>query len=419
MGASGDTRKVSTAAGLAEAVADGAVSSIEIDGIIEGAPSLRLGPGRRLFSTGGGIRFAADQDGVELTTDNALAGLSLATDPGRRALLNDQSVETLGTFSLSDLSITGCVRLIASGAIRSGHVAADGIDIVAADARAFDERPAGFGVEVVPGAFTLWNQQSDPSVRITAELLRISAGRPGAPVRGGGVFVAGGGEEGGRLEITTLETGEVHSDGGIAVGTADRISGGVFTLGGAIVDIVRNAGSVTTYGPNDMVLDNWGRVDAWVAEGPITSFGPSGIGFVNFGSLKRLQVLGPIETHGQGARGFNVYAGQLGDAEFDRIVTHGDGAVGVQISQPVDSIVVQRGIETNGGTGDSLVKGVVLQLPATPLSVKPGGSAKSITISGGVVANGPGVAPIEMHGMVVDLRISGGVAARGGGFDGI
>ncbi len=27
-----------------------------------------------------------------------------------------------------------------------------------------------------------------------------------------------------------------------------------------------NAGPVTTYGQNDMVLDNWGRVERWTAE---------------------------------------------------------------------------------------------------------------------------------------------------------
>jgi hypothetical protein len=35
------------------------------------------------------------------------------------------------------------------------------------------------------------------------------------------------------------------------------------------------------------------------------------------------------------------------------------GAVGIQISQPVGQIKVRRGVETFGGAGDSLVKGVV------------------------------------------------------------
>jgi hypothetical protein len=160
-----------------------------------------------------------------------------------------------------------------------------------------------------------------------------------------------------------------------------------------------------------------GVVDRWTAEEKITSYGPSGIGFVNFGVVHELKVNKPIETFGKGARGFNVYTGTVNLAEFDRVVTHADGAVGIQISQPVGRIVVHRGIETFGGTGESLVKGVVMTLSAIALSVKPGGSAREIEIAGGVKTNGAGVAPIEQHGAIDALRISGGFAAKGGGFD--
>jgi len=180
----------------------------------------------------------------------------------------------------------------------------------------------------------------------------------------------------------------------------------VFVVHGAFVDLVRNRGPVTTYGPNDMVLDNWGTVDRWVADDKVTSFGPSGIGFVNFGIIDRLEVKSPIETFGQGARGFNVYTGTVSSAEFDRIVTHADGAVGIQISQPVGEINVRRGIETYGGTGDSLVKGVVVKLAATALSITLGGSARQIEVAGGLLAHGEGVDPIELHGAVRSLHIS-------------
>jgi len=152
-----------------------------------------------------------------------------------------------------------------------------------------------------------------------------------------------------------------------------------------------------TYGVNDMVLDNWGVVDRWTAEAKITSYGPSGIGFANFGIVHELKVNAPIETFGQGARGFNVYTGTVNLAEFDRVVTHADGAVGIQISQPIGRLVVHRGIETFGGTGPSLVKGVLINLSAIALSIKPGGSARKIEIVGRVKTNGPGVAPIEQH----------------------
>ena len=281
------------------------------------------------------IRFAPGQDGLQLSADNTVENLQIATDPERRALFNDTSVESLGRLHLRQLRIQGTVRLLACEHVRHGHVEAEEIDIVAADARRFDSRPKGFGVEVVPGAFTLWNQQSDPSVAITATLTGLSAGRAGAPVRGSGIFVSGAGEQGGRLIVDRLETGPVFSDGGIAPGTPDRISGGVFTVHGAFVGQVRNHGPVTTYGPNDMVLDNWGTVDHWISDKAITSFGPSGIGFVNFGTVNRLEVNEPIETFGRGARGFNVYAGTVHAAIFERVVTHADGAVGIQISQPV------------------------------------------------------------------------------------
>jgi hypothetical protein len=147
----------------------------------------------------------------------------------------------------------------------------------------------------------------------------------------------------------------------------------VFVGYGAFVDSVRNRGPVTTYGPNDMVLDNWGTVGSWTAEEKITSYGPSGIGFVNFGNVDTLEAKAPIETFGEGSRGFNVYAGTVNTAHFERVVTHAGGSVGIQISQPVGDITVRCGIETHGGTGRSLVKGVIMKLPAIVLSVKPGG----------------------------------------------
>lgn len=191
----------------------------------------------------------------------------------------------------------------------------------------------------------------------------------------------------------------------------------MFVVSGAFVDSVRNHGPVTTYGPNDMVLDNWGTVGRWIADEKVTSYGPSGIGFVNFGTVDQLQVNAPIETFGQGSRGFNVYTGTVRSAEFERVITHADGAVGIQISQPVGQIAVRRGIETYGGTGDSLVKGVVVRLSATALSIKPGGSARKIVIAGGLITHGEGVNPLELHGMVDELQITDGFAAAGGGFE--
>jgi hypothetical protein len=414
-----EKRQVSTAGQLQAAIANADVRHIAVSATIADLPTLRLSPGQTLTGSGAqsALRFAARGDGLQLSADNRVEGLQLISDPDKRAVFNDTGVEKMGRLVLRDLLVTGRVQIVARDRVRSGHVLVENLDIEAADARGSDERPKGYGVEVIPGAFTLWNQHKDRTVTITAELVGLSAGRAGAPVRGSGIFVAGGGDSGGPLIASRLETGAVYSDGGIAPGTPDRITGGVFVVSGAYVDNVRNHGAVTTYGPNDMVLDNWGTVGCWIAEDKVTSYGPSGIGFVNFGTVEMLQAKAPIETFGQGARGFNVYTGTVRQAEFERVVTHADGAVGIQISQPVGEITVRRGLETYGGTGDSLVKGVVVKLPATALSIKPGGSARRIAIAGGLVTHGEGINPLELHGTVEALAVTEGFAAAGGGFE--
>ncbi len=408
---------VTTAQELLDAIGNTATGEINVAGDLAGLPVLRLSPGVSLRGDGASsiLRFVTGSDGIQLSADNTVRDLTIVADADRRAVFNDTGQAGLGRIELAALRITGNFRLLAAGDVQGGHIDAHDIDIVMADARAFEERPSGFGVEVVAGAFTIWNMQADPQSRITADLTGISAGRPGAPVRGSGVFV-GGISGGGRMVVRRLETGDIHSDGGIAAGTPDRISGGVFTVSGAWVDSVRNAGSVTTYGANDMVLDNWGTVERWQVDDKITSFGQSAIGFVNFGDLGLLRVDGIIETFGVGARGFNVYAGTLREAEFERVVTRADGAVGIQISRPVGRIAVRHGLETHGGVGTSLVKGVQKQLPATALSIKPGGSAREIIIGGGVVSHGKGIDPLELHGRVDTFSVSGSLGPAGEGF---
>jgi hypothetical protein len=412
-------REVSTAKELLAAATDAAVADIVVLGDIPGLRTFRLSPGQTLTAAKpkATLRFSGGEDGLQLSTDNRVDGFELNADSDRRVLYNDTGVEQLGRLVLRNLRTTGVVYLLAHGQVRGGHVEVENLDIVTADARSYNERPRGYGVEVIPGAFTLWNRQSDRGITITADLTGLSAGRAGAPIRGSGVFVSGESDTGGRLVVRRLETGAIYSDGGIAPGTPDRISGGVFVVSNAFVDNVRNRGPVTTYGPNDMVLDNWGVVGRWIADDKVTSFGPSGIGFVNFGTIDSLQANASIETLGQGARGFNVYTGTVNTAQFERIVTHADGAVGVQISQPVGEITVRRGIETYGGTGDSLVKGVVVKLSAIALSIKPGGSARRIVIAGGLVAHGKAVSPLELHGTVDSLQVTESLAAAGNGFD--
>jgi hypothetical protein len=424
-------REVSTAEELVAAVNDPAVQRIEVTGEIAGAPPVRLAPGQHLVGAGSGaaVVFAHGVDGVCLSSDNELARIRLDVTPQYRAIFNDTAVPDLGTLRLTGVTTVGQVQIIAADEIRAGHVVVAGLDVVRADVRDRTERPALLGVEVLQGGFTLWNRQPDGAVALTAELHGISAGRAEAPIRGSGVFLAGAGAgagaggTGGTVTAGVVETGAVFTDGGIAAGTHDLISGGVFVLYGCRVELVRNRGPVTTFGVNDMALDNWGGVEQWHAEAPITSYGRSGVGFVNFGTITSLRIAAPVETHGVGARGFNVYsldgfgAASVQTVEFDSITTHADAAVGIQIGQPIGRLTVHNGISTAGGAGESLVKGVITRLSAHALSVLAGGGIGEVTIGGAATSAGTGVAAVLVQGEIGRMRVAGGISARGNGSD--
>jgi hypothetical protein len=387
------------------------VAIIVVEGFLSEVPGFRLAPHKEIRGRStelSGLKFQRRSDGIQMSSDNSVSLLNLVTDPDRCAIWNDESAEDMGLLRLAELRTVGRVRVLARDKVRAGHVEVQNLDIVAADSTSATERPNGFGVFVIQGAFTLWNLQPDPSAKITADITGLSVGRANAPALGSGVFVGGYGADGGSVRGQQLVTGPVYSDGQIKPGTPDLITGGVFVVHGATVDLVNNLGPVSTFGPNDMALDNWGTVDRWFASEKITTYGPSGIGFVNFGMTREIKLASPIETFGQGARGFNVYAGMVEKAEFDRIVTHGDGAVGIQISRPIGKINVANGVETFGGTGQSLVKGVVQELSAIGLSIKPGGSARIISIHGGLKTHGAGVPPLEQEGTVETLLIEDG-----------
>jgi hypothetical protein len=409
------TANVRTVEQLLQAAGDERIAAVMVDGFLTDVPTFRLSPQKVILGISpysSGLKFLDGIDGMGLTADNRVSSLTLVASPDRAAVWNEESVAGFGTLELDQVRTVGCVRIFARGHIKSGRVEVRGLDVLEADSRAATQRPHGYGVSVLQGAFTLWNLQSDPDVKITANISGLSVGRQYAPVLGSGVFVAGQASNGGSLLVERLETGAIYSDGRITPGTPDQITGGVFVLEGVKADVVENMGPVMTFGANDMALDNWGLVDRWHAFDKITTLGPSGIGFVNFGVTRALDLETPIETFGQGARGFNIYAGTVETANFDRIVTHADGAVGIQISRPAGSITVRRGIETFGGAGPSLVKGMIQQLSAIALSVKPGAQIESIEIRGGLKTHGSEVLPLELLGSIRRLSIEGGCSQQ-------
>ncbi len=410
---------VSTAQELAEALTAGA-QDIEVRGVISGSPGFTLPPGTSL--RGGTLQFGAR--GVRLTSDNTLEDISILTADEEAAIFNDTEVEDFGTLTLRNVTTRGQIAILAEDRVRAGHVQAEKVHVITADVRGRFHRPHGFGVDALQGGFTLWNRQADPEARLTAELLDISAGSEAEPVYGSGIFVGGHGDrngrgDGGTVDVTVLRTGEVHADGAIPAGTPDLISGGVFVISGATVDVVQSTGPVTTYGQNDMVLDNWGSVGTWTATGAVTSHGPSGIGFVNFGAIDTLDVRAPIVTTGNGARGFNLYDGTLREARFQSIRTTGDGSIGIQISKPMGRLAVDGDVATSGGEGLSLVKGVQMRLKAMALSVTANGSVGALDVGGKLVTAGTNVVTLEVEGRVGEVSVVGGIEAMGAGSDAV
>ena len=409
--------RVTNTEGFLAALEKGA-THIELVGTLKGLPSVTLPPG--VAVRGGELIFGAK--GLRLTSNNTVQDLIITTVPHEAALYNDTSVSDLGTLSLANVTTTGQVYLVADGNIRAGRIEADGVHVTAADTRGRFHRPTGFGVEALQGAFTVWNRQADPAVKLTARLEHISAGSQAEPGQGGGIFVGGHGDtagkaDGGIIDVELLSTVDVFSNGGIAPGTPDLISGGVFVISGANVAKVLNLGTTTTYGQNDMVLDNWGFVTDWNTRGAVTSWGPSGIGFVNFGDIGTLRIEAPVETFGLGARGFNVYDGSLQEAVFDSITTHGDGSVGVQVSRDLPELLIRGDLRTEGGTGESLVKGVLLPLSAIALSIKPGGRIGRVEIGGEVRTEGAGVPAMDLEGELGSITVGGAVTAAAGKSD--
>jgi hypothetical protein len=389
---------VASAGELLDALAT--ADDIEVDGSLSGMPAITLRPGTRL--RGGTFRFGAK--GIRLTSDNQLEDVTVIVPDSEVAI--GTSAEDLGHLTLRNVRTRGQVLLTPG----HGHVEVDGLTVASADLRGREERPHGFGVDVLQGAFTLWNRSD--AAGLTATLAGISAGAAGIPVRGSGVFVAG------PVEIDLLRTGPIYTDGGIEKGAPDLISGGVYIITGAHVQTVINDGPVTTHGANDMALGSWGTVGSWMTRAPVTTHGPSGIGYVSFGTLDRLDVQAPVTTHGAGARGFNMYDGRLASARFQRIATYGDGAVGVQVSKDLPLLEIVDDITTAGGAGQSLVRGVQVRLRAIAVSVEAGGRIGRLAVGGSLRTDGDDVVTLEAAGPVGELT-AGEIVARGIGSDAV
>ena len=354
-------------------------------------------------------------DGVGVTVENHISDSNIQAPTQLKSIFNAGYNENLGHFEFKNLKLGGQFSFIMRKESKVADLNLDSIHILSADTRGYLEQPQKYGVNVLQGALTVYNFNPDANSLINLKATNISVGQLDNPVTGSGIFIAGFGDTGGRVKVEKLQTATVYSTGRIPFGVSDVITAAVFIVNGVHAKQVIHLGETVTYGVNDMVLDAWGEVDHWLVRDQVISYGPSGIGFVNFGVVKYFESHAPIETYGLGARGYNQYDGTLEKGLFQTIRTYGDGSVGVQISKRVGSITIKGGIQTQGGVGNSLVKGVNIELPAYALSVKSGGEIKNLNIIGDVSTAGNEVATVQVEagGIIEQLNITGEIEAMG------
>lgn len=394
--------KVSTYEALKNAVDSGA-STITLTHSITAPAPIHLAPGQRLEGENNAFLGFMQSEGIGLAAGASVAHLRIQVRPDRRAIYLNSTAEDLGTIELSDLTVSGVVQILTRKPNHDLSLRLKDLDIVAADARAYSEKPQKYGVNVYQGALTVYNYSPDETSLISVEAENIRIGRAGAPVLGSGIFIAGFNDNGGRVVVERLTTDEMHSNGMIPFGQPNLITGGIFILNSARAKEIHSHGDLTTYGVNDMVLDVWGHVECWIVDGKVTSYGPSGIGFVNFGTVDYFEAKAKIETLGLGARGFNQYDGTIEEAYFSEIETHGDGSIAMQYSKPVGKIVLRGDVTTNGSEGETLVQGQIVSLFADALSVKEGGVIRELIIEKDLVTKGD---------QVVGLHVVGGTIER-------
>ncbi|NKC03242.1 hypothetical protein HED55_07370 [Ochrobactrum haematophilum] len=144
---SNSEKTISTVEALVAATGNETVRHIVISGAIDNLPVIRLRPGQTLQGSGNDalLRFA-DNDGVELSSNNRISNIRLETSPEKRAIFNDTTVDTIGRAELAGVTTIGRVQILFRDRLRAGHVDVDGLDIIAADARGETDRPKGYGV---------------------------------------------------------------------------------------------------------------------------------------------------------------------------------------------------------------------------------------------------------------------------------
>ncbi|MDO4662467.1 MAG: hypothetical protein Q4B36_05050 [Tissierellia bacterium] len=387
---------------------------LEVENSISIDETIHLKKGQKLIGTNDNVFLSFINGGsIELEGDNEISNLSIQTTPSKRAIRLKSNLEDLGEIKLKDLTITGMVQILTKAPNKYLDVKIENMDIVSSDSRNYPQRPMKYGVNVYQGALTIYNYNPDKESLINVDIDGIKLGRKNAPVIGSGVFIGGLNDDTGRIEVNNLVTDDIYSNGMIPTGQPNLITGAIFIVQSTNAKNILTRGNTVTYGTNDMVLDVWGKVEKWVVEKPIVSYGQSAIGFVNFGEVDYFKANSPIKTYGLGARGFNQYDGTIKEAIFDSIETVGEGSIGMQVSKPVGKIEIINSVKTKGSIGETLVKGVIMELAADAISIKEGGVVENLVIGENLEVGGKEVVAYHVDkGQVKKFSLNGKIIAE-------
>lgn len=382
---------------------------------LQDVPCIRLMPFQSLTGEfdGKSIHFVKGADGFCLSKGNELKNLQIMADPDKRAIFQDWEVENMGTHHLSRLNVTGQISFVLDGKIAKGRIEASFIHVAFASLMQLKDRPNRFGVDMVQGAFTIWNKRDEMNIEIETDITHFSCGSAAKPINGSGLVLCGFQEKMGSLKATVISCGDIYTKGEIGKGTSDLVAAGICVGYEVVLRNLSVYGRITCYGGNEMALYNWGTVEHWSVTERIETHGSNGCGIINAGNIGKLTFTHEIETFGVGARGFYMFDGVLKDVHFDRIVTHGDAASGIQFNRYIDRISISNGIEVFGNSLNVMFADTIVKASADAVNAKYGATVRILKVTGDLISHGTDVHTIYDEAGIERLLVSGKVLATG------
>lgn len=358
------------------------------------------------------IRFKPGAEGFCLSKGNELKNLMIETDPDQRAIYQDQEMESMSTHHLSRLSVQGQISFIIGDKTQKGRIDVSFVHVKQAATMQLTDRPNRFGVDMLQGAFTIWNK-SQNNCEIEVDIAHFSCGSETAPINGAGLVIAGTDEQMGRVKVNVLTCGNIYTKGEIGAGVADLVGAGIAVCYQALVRHLHVYGRITCYGGNEMGIYNWGTIERASMTERIETHGANGCGFINAGNIGKFNFMHNIETYGTGARGFYMFEGAAKEIHFNKVTTHGDAASGIQFDRYIDVMTISEGVEVFGNALNVLFADSVVKASADAISIKHGGTMRLLKVSGSLISHGNEVRTIYNEAAIEKMMVSGQVLATG------